>query len=269
MLQLPNLAISNQAQQQLDRWQKQINDRVDYPSKVEEAKKAFAKYNTSRNSTFRQIRQVLIQMCSGACRCGYCEDSFADEVEHIKPKTLYPESVFVWENYLYACGQCNGRKNNKFAVFSHTTGQFTQVTRQPNAPILEPEAGDPVLIDPKTENPLNFLELDLIDTFYFLPRSTQNSRDEQRAEYTIAVLQLNDRDYLVAARQNAFYSYRARLQEYVTAKQKGETQEYLDRLIATLKRMQHLTVWKEIQRQQCWIPTLKELFDIAPEAIEW
>lgn len=100
MLQLPNLALSDTAQKQLDRWQKQVNDRADYPSKVEEEKKAFSKYNTSRNPTFRQIRQALTQMCAGACRCGYCEDSLADEIEHIKPKTLYPEFVFVWENYL-------------------------------------------------------------------------------------------------------------------------------------------------------------------------
>jgi hypothetical protein len=33
--------------------------------------------------------------------------------------------------------------------------------------------------------------------------------------------------------------------------------------------MQHPTVWKEMQRQQPIIPTLKELFNLAPEALNW
>ena len=47
----------------------------------------------------------------------YCEDSVGDEVEHHRPKNLYPDHTFLWDNYLYACGPCNGPKNNRFAVF--------------------------------------------------------------------------------------------------------------------------------------------------------
>jgi len=216
------------------------------------------------------VRQTLTQMCCGARRCGYCEDSVADEVEHIKPKDLYPEAVFVWENYLYACGQCNGGKNNKYAVFSDTTSQLREVARRRGDPVVEPEQGEPVLIDPRKEDPMDFLEIDLIDTFYFLPIYSLDSKDYQRADYTIEVLRLNDRDYLVEARKEAFYNYRARLGEYISNKNKSETTlEQLIPLITALQRMQHPTIWKEMQRQQQFIPELKKLFELAPEALDW
>ena len=72
----------------------------------------------SSNPTFRKVRESLTRMCSGAQRCVYCEDSVGDEVEHIEPKDLYPCLVFLWTNYVYACGRCNGGKSNKFAVVS-------------------------------------------------------------------------------------------------------------------------------------------------------
>jgi hypothetical protein len=94
-------------------------------------------------------------------------------------------------------------------------------------------------------------------------------RDRQRAEYTLEVLRLNDRDYLLAARAEAFDSYRARLTEYVHEKKLGSPQTRLDIRIKALTKMQHPTVWQEMQRQYDWIPELKVLFDRAPEALAW
>ncbi|HAG81542.1 MAG TPA: hypothetical protein DCL61_10315 [Cyanobacteria bacterium UBA12227] len=272
MIQLPNLTLLKTAQDKLDSWQNEINSIVDYADRVKQAKTSFARYNKSNNSTFREVRQVLTKMCCGCRRCGYCEDSVADEVEHIKPKDIYPEAVFLWENYLYACGQCNSPKNNKYAVFSYATGQLTEVSRKRSDPVIEPEAGDPVLINPRIEDPLKFLEIDLIDTFYFLPSHSPDSRNYQRAYYTINVLRLNDRDYLVEAREEAFKNYQARLEQYITQKQAGATPDQLNHLISAIQRMQHPTVWKEMQRQQHFIRHLnhlKKLFDLAPEALTW
>lgn len=95
-------------------------------------------------------------MCSGSRRCLYCEDSCADEVEHIKPQDLYPEFVFVWENYLYACGPCNGGKNNAFAVFDPATGATIIVTRKRGDPVTPPAVGTDVFINPRTEDPLQY-----------------------------------------------------------------------------------------------------------------
>lgn len=269
MLQLPNLSLPETAQDKLDSWQNKINSIGDYAERVKKAKKSFARYNKSNNSTFREVRQVLTKMCCGCRRCGYCEDSVADEVEHIKPKDIYPEAVFLWENYLYACGTCNSPKNNKYAVFSYTTGKLTEVSRKRGAVVIEPEAGDPVLIDPRTEDPLKFMEIDLRGTFWFSASHPPDSRNYQRANYTIEVLRLNDKDYLVEARKEAFKNYQARLEQYITQKQAGATPEELNYLISAIQRMSHPTVWREMQRQQHLMPDLKNLFDLAPEALSW
>ncbi|HBL14083.1 MAG TPA: hypothetical protein DD379_22375 [Cyanobacteria bacterium UBA11162] len=83
------------------------------------------------------------------------------------------------------------------------------------------------------------------------------------------MLRLNDRDYLVEARQEAFKNYQARLEQYITKKQGSATPEQLNDLISAIQRMQHPTVWKEMQRQQHFIPHLKKLFDLAPEGLTW
>lgn len=269
MIQLPDLPLLTTTQDKLERWQQTIDAIAVYSDRVSKGKSLFSLYNKPRNQTFKQVRDVLTKMCSGARRCAYCEDSIADEVEHVKPKDLYPESVFVWENYLYACGPCNGPKNNQFSVFSSLTARFTNVTCGRNAPVVPPESGESVLINPRIENPLDFLQLDLNDTFYFLPHFGLDTRNQERAEYTIKILKLNDRDYLVEARAEAFSSYRARLSEYISGKCLGVGEAQLDNRVKTLQRMQHPTVWREMQRQQTLIPELSDLFDQAPEAILW
>jgi len=50
-------------------------------------------------------------------KCCYCEDgNIKGTVEHFKPKSKFPELEFDWENLLWACGDCNNLKNNKFDV---------------------------------------------------------------------------------------------------------------------------------------------------------
>jgi len=254
---------------QLEALQTQIDILPVYSARVSQAKQQFQRQNKPSNSTFSEVREALTKMCSGARRCCYCEDSYADEVEHIKPKDLYPEETFRWENYLYACGPCNGPKNNQFSVFSSTTGLLTNVTRKRSDPVEAPEHGSPVLINPRWEDSLKFMKLDLRGTFWFVPIKPRGSKDFERADYTIKVLRLNERDALCQAREEAYTSYRARLSEYITRRDAGDSTAQLNRHIRALKRMQHPTVWKEMKRQHQLIPTLKVLFDKAPEALRW
>jgi len=248
-----------------------INNLPNYPDRVAEAKRLYE--NRTDNQHFDLIKKRLTDMCAGARRCHYCEDSCADEVEHIKPKNIYPEETFVWENYLYACGTCNSPKLNKFAILSN--GVFMEIIREvqkKGAPPIEihpPAPGTPVLINPRTENPLEFMGLDLQGTFFFWPKGEYGSLNRHRAEYTIRILHLNDRDYLIDARREAFDSYRARLSEYISEKNRGRTEIELDRRIRALKRMQHPTVWREMKMQNALIPELEALFAEAPEALNW
>jgi uncharacterized protein (TIGR02646 family) len=269
VIQLPNLRLSKEAKAGLKRLQNAVDQATDYAKRVTAAKASFSNQNKTTNKTFKVVRETLTKMCSGARRCGYCEDSVADEVEHIKPKDLYPEVVFVWENYLYSCGPCNGPKNNQFAVLNDATGELIDVTRKTGMPVKPPEKGNPALINPREENPFDFIELDLLGTFYFLPIAKEGSKQFIRADYTIKVLRLNDRDYLQVARGEAFSSYRARLTEYIKSRDEGGSEKELKALIDALKRMQHPTVWQEMKRQSDLIPELRKLFKQAPESLDW
>jgi uncharacterized protein (TIGR02646 family) len=269
MIKLRQTSLPPDIDENLKVMQKSVDKFADYPRRVIEAKAQFSRQNKTSNAVFSQVRRSLTRMCSGARRCVYCEDSCADEVEHIKPKDLYPDSVFLWENYVYACGPCNGPKNNKFSVFAENGGQLIDVTRKPKSPVLEPERGAPALINPRWEDPLKFMQLDLLGTFIFLPLKKPGSRDYERAQYTIELLRLNDREVLIEARHEAFDSYRARLQEYIHRRDKGNSAVDLKYLEKSLKRMQHPTVWKEMKRQSKFIPLLDNLFSKAPEALRW
>jgi uncharacterized protein (TIGR02646 family) len=269
MIRLRRVSLPSATLAELQHLQARVDGIITYEQRVSRAKLQFSQSNTINNATFREVKKALTKMCSGARRCVYCEDSYADEVEHIKPKELYPEETFVWGNYVYACGPCNGPKNNHFAVFASGSGAFTEVTRKRFDPVVEPRQGSPVLINPRWEDPLRFMELDLLGTFIFLPTKPSGSTDYVRAEYTIQVLRLNDRDMLLKARKEAYDSYEARLSQYITVRDQGESRTRLDNRIRALKRMHHPTVWREMKRQHNLIPTLKQLFEEAPEALGW
>jgi hypothetical protein len=173
----------------------------------------------------------------------------------------------VWSNYLYACGPCNGPKNSNFKVFSR--GALIDVTRKKNDPIVAPQRGAHVLINPRKEDPLEFMKLDLLGTFIFLISKPKGTRDYDRAEYTIETLRLNEREVLLAGRREAYGSYKARVSEYITQRNAGIPARRLRTLIAALRRMQHPTVWKEMKRTGRLIPELDALFRQAPEALSW
>jgi len=141
--------------------------------------------------------------------------------------------------------------------------------RARDAAILPPSPGRPALIDPRRENPLDFLMLDLRGTFELTPMPTlqPGAASYLRAAYTIKVLRLNQRDCLPAARQNAFKGYRARLREYIRQRDGGAKREDLVRMTAGFAATPHATVWAEMKRQQQHLPELAELFAQAPEAL--
>ncbi len=270
MIRLPHIILPHAALRNLAAYQRRVDSEPNYPARVRKGKALFQALNKETNSTFHIVRLRLELLCSGARRCCYCEDSAAVEVEHIKPKDLYPDLAFVWENYLYACGPCNRPKNNRFRIFNRATGHSTDVTRRRGAPVVPPVNGDPVLIDPRTEDPLDYLELDIQDTFFFTPRSGLSARDVERAEYTRDVLQLNDREYLPQSRRDAYGSYRARLVEYENTRHVfGNRSNKVRNLVRDLRNTAHPTVWREMQRQHRLVPELRTLFRANPEALTW
>jgi len=97
-------------------------------------------------SKWKQARQtkcvgqgVFGALCSMAGkreRCMYCEDSRGTDIDHFRPKSVYPGRVFEWPNMLLSCSGCQRAKGDRFPM---------------------DEAGDPMLIDPTAEEPWQHL----------------------------------------------------------------------------------------------------------------
>lgn len=265
---LPNVALPSNALAKLGKYQAIVDAEADYVNRVASAKRIFRTRNRRGNRTFDIVKVALTAMCSGARRCAYCEDSAADEVEHVLPKDFYPELTFEWMNYIYACGPCNSPKGNACAVLT-APNTLTRVSRIPHGPVLPPPAGAPGLIDPRRENALDFMILELRDTFWFVPSARAGTAEYERAKYTIDTLRLNSRDFLPKSRRAAYLDYRAHLVQYRTAKQGGGTTDDLLRLAAEIRSRQHPTVWFEMKRQGARLPDLAPLFADVPEALAW
>jgi hypothetical protein len=126
-----------------------------------------------------------------------------------------------------------------------------------------------MLIDPRQEDPLEYLQLDLIDTFFFTPRPGISAADIDRANYTLGVLRLNTRPLLPHAREQSYKNYRLRLGDYVRERQAGASEEVLQKSRNALLSMGHVSVWREMVRQRYAIAEVDQLFRDAPEAAQW
>ncbi len=268
MIRLPDRTLEEHLLVSLAAYQAVVDRAGGFERRVAHASSEFSARNTKANRTFEEIKVHLDRMCSGARRCMYCEDSYADEVEHFRPKYFYPELTFAWPNYLFACGHCNVAKSNRFGLFLGN-GNVLDLIRKRREPPVQPPPGDPLLIDPRSENPANYLILDIAGvTFAFRPVPETDQHSWERARYTISVLKLN-RDALIRGRAEAFQSYVARLRDYTSQRDRGVAKSRLNNLSEALSNMQHPTVWTEMCRQRPDIDLLNELFRRAPEALAW
>lgn len=249
----------------LARWQAEVDAGASYAEQVSRAR---ARWQSHRGAqTMQMVAELLGQMCGGGRRCCYCEDSLAQDIEHIWPKSLYPGLVFDWMNYIYACPGCNQAKGARFAIHTRTD-ELIEVSRPSgNSPLTPPPAGEMVFINPRRDDPLRFFMLDLRGTFRLVASEGLAGRDRARAEYTLKVLPLND-DALCWERRNEYGNYRARLIAYVRAR-RSEPPQDLARHRQALLRLRHPTVWHEMLRQRSKIADLDRLFTAAPETCVW
>lgn len=252
--------------QQLRNLQQLVDVESDYANRVELARQ---KWNNKPSTLFERIRTALADIClgGGTRRCSYCEDSLADEIEHIRPKNWFPNQVFDPLNYLFACGPCNGPKNNQYAVVS-SSGIITEAVRTRGSVILPPPLGQEALLNPWEDNPADFFFLDLQNTFEFKPKASLNNHDATRAAYTLRILKIN-KDPLNSARRAAFSDFAGRLKEYHLALRDNESLAALMRMQSELLLKQHITVWHEMQRQANQHISLQRLFRLVPGAIHW
>jgi uncharacterized protein (TIGR02646 family) len=100
--------------------------------------------------------------------CGYCEETCKGEVDHFKPKSRYPHLVYQWNNWIFACHDCNQMKGEKF----------------PRSGYVNPCAPG------ASNSPESFFDFDT-RTGEILPRTGLGRSAAQRARATINDLDLN------------------------------------------------------------------------------
>ena len=64
------------------------------------------------DSHWRKFFSQLEQRFHGLC--GYCEEECKGEIDHFRPKKLFPELVYDWSNWIVACHSCNHTKRDKW-----------------------------------------------------------------------------------------------------------------------------------------------------------
>jgi len=266
VLRIPPHDLPEPAAIRLREWQAEVDRHPEYVTRVSEAARLFHSRNQSHVPTFATVREVLASMCPGAQRCMYCEDSAGDQVEHFHPKSLYPNYVFTWPNLLCACGGCNGPKNNAFAILT-AEGPIC-VARKRNDDVLPPRSGPAALLDPRHEDLMTFLEIDLSGTFQVQPRLGLSAVARARAEYTIETLRLNAREHLRKARRNTYSALEAMLMLYLHRKREARCDD-LPRIEREIRVAPHPAVWFEMRRQHAKIAALQPLFGQLPEALTW
>lgn len=263
--------------------QLKIDSEVSFRDKTEKAKSLWKNKNREE---FDRIREHLNTISVSEGLCNYCENNEAIDIEHIWPKSFFPGKCFIWENYLLACKKCNTHhKLDRFAIFIN--GNVYVLPRK-----TEPANFDSVMIDPRSENPLDYLTLDIKEkTLLFVPSSVDtSSREYKRAQYTIDLLDLN-RERLAKARLKKAKWYLNQLKKYNRIKQstnisdiknefseldmiEGENlndikQNSLNIIKIEITSSSHITVWEELKRQKDHLKNTKREFSLSLEAMNW
>jgi uncharacterized protein (TIGR02646 family) len=290
MIQLVSKSLSKETQDQLDALQVLVNTKPDFEEKAAEAKALWNKKGSpkERKAAFQEVKTTLTSMCVAVGICNYCEQNEANDIEHIHPKSFFPELAFTWDNYLLACKQCNtGHKLDKCYVLDIANTPVKLVRQE--APIV---GATIAFINPRVENPNDFMMLNL-KTFKFDVFEHLGIVAQRKAEKTLEILELNERDTLIEARETAFEFFYDRLRG-LTQMLAADSNEAIEKLLAphkvldttvsleqnkedieanhkkAIEQHQHPSVWYAIKivsskTNAKW----KALFEELPQALNW
>lgn len=235
-----------------------VDNEADRKSQYE---KATALFRQKVNNAFKEVKLKLAKVSPPGDSCFYCERDRYRDIEHVQPKRHFPERAFAWENYLYACTICNqDAKNDKFAIFD-AAGNIIEFDR--SLAWTDPvPTGTRVIIDPRTEDPLDFLQLDLT-TGIFIPIG--QGTNPARGKYTRDLFDLNNTT-LAKIRRSAFYTFNKYLQDYEDAIKAGDNTT-ANNILTEILELPHPTVLAEMRRQANSFPLLSRLFPTLPAKV--
>jgi uncharacterized protein (TIGR02646 family) len=202
MLQLNPDVLTAGSELHLAEKQDQINRIRPFLEKVQRAKQLWGnKISTSAGkNTFVEIKQKLTAAAVSEVICNYCENNEATDIEHIYPKSCFPERTFIYHNYLLACKICNTTyKADNFEVFN-------PLNPDEGIPLVrgcKPISTDGAFINPRDEDPMNLLVLDILGgSLLFSIHPNAKPHEKTKANCTLRILGLNERDALIKARKD-------------------------------------------------------------------
>jgi hypothetical protein len=150
----------------------------------------------------------------------------------------------------------------------------------------QPLTSDLAILNPRVENPLDFIYLDL-DDFEFYPHFAPKTREYEKAHNTFKILELNSRGSLRKYREKAFHNYKRVLSEYNavynsstfddidkatqgkpainrTLPFESEKQRILGGIKESILEDEHPTVLREMIRQKDSLPPrIKEIIETS------
>lgn len=132
--------------------------------------------NKPNDAYWRKFHQDLCNAFSNLC--GYCEECCRGEVDHFRPKTKFPELVYKWSNWVFACHDCNHTKGTKWP----SRGYVDPCTRS------------------KPASPENYFDFDLTSG-EIITRDGLSEWRLKKAQTTIWDIGLNDFHHLKKRRQ--------------------------------------------------------------------
>ena len=86
---------------------------------------AARRYGNARKAKwFAPVVKKLGKLSGPGQRCMFCSGSEASDVEHYRPKAVFPALSMTWLNYLWSCTPCNRGKLNRFPPDTEAGGRF-------------------------------------------------------------------------------------------------------------------------------------------------
>lgn len=127
-----------------------------------------------QTKSMEKVLATLHAMAGERQRCMYCQDSHGSDIEHFRPKTLFPRYMYRWKNLLLCCTHCGRIKGNQF-----------------------PMAGRRVLlVDPTQENPWDSLDFDPVTGNICARFDLQINNWSEKGVETVKALHLDRREVL-------------------------------------------------------------------------
>lgn len=270
MLYLPQLPLKSSLERHLAKAQANIKTLPSYRDQVYAAKTAWQtkKKKKAQRNTFERIERAL-QVASPYCH--YCEAVPGTSIEHVYPRGFFPDQTFVWSNYVWSCFTCNTTcKGAQFNLFDAPDSPLHRPLVK-NYRFEAPPNQDAVFLHPRQDDALDYWSLDLAQG-HWLVSAPKGTRAYERAAYTLAILQLNERPRLVASRLQAIANYQQLISAYKTLLttptfehvraqlpdkgprfQQRSLEEQASLAALTLQRrilsQPHPSVWRSLQRQ--------------------